>query len=101
MIFALLVGILFFVTPAQAKNSTNVLNGTLNQPDNAVSNLAGSLPQVYFITQGVQYRFLSPTGDCSGQDHCTISASPLQDALDTVAVGLHPDDGKIYLTGFS
>ena len=56
-------------------------------------------PRSYFFVQGVQYRFLSPAGDCRGQNHCTISTTPLQDTLNTVADGLHPDGGKIYLVG--
>lgn len=78
--------------------------GALLPLDPGVSNkfagdLAGFGPQAYFISNGVEYRFVHPSGDCRGQDRCTLSTKPLQHALDAVGRGLRPDDGTIYLSG--
>ena len=57
------------------------------------------VPDPYFFVSGSKYSFLPYGGNCDGLENCSISNTPIQDALDAVADGLAPDDGTLYIEG--
>ena len=46
---------------------------------------------------GVKHSYLPSGGDCQGAANCSVSTTPIQDAIDAVAGGLAPDDNTIYI----
>ncbi|MBC8504323.1 MAG: hypothetical protein H8D34_05670, partial [Chloroflexi bacterium] len=57
------------------------------------------IPDPFFFVGGNKYSFLPEGGNCEGVDNCSISNTPIQDALNAVAGGLAPDDGTLYIEG--
>ncbi|MBL6966397.1 MAG: hypothetical protein ISR60_07560, partial [Anaerolineales bacterium] len=57
------------------------------------------IPDPYFFVGGTKHSFLPEGGDCAGAENCTVSTTPIQDALNVVSGGLTPDDGTIYIEG--
>ncbi len=47
----------------------------------------------YFKVGTITYRFME---DCTGYENCTTTTTPIQAAMDAIAGGLIPTDGKIY-----
>jgi len=66
-----------------------------------IFNLQSPVPDPYFFVNGDKHAFLPTGGDCTGVNafNCTVSTTPIQDALDAVAGGLTPDNGIIYVEG--
>ena len=62
---------------------------------NAPGEIAPIAPDPYFHISGVQYSYLPTGGNCSGKTNCTVSATPIQDALN-FAKGKSLDDDTIY-----
>ena len=61
--------------------------------------ISGIVPDPYFYVGGTKHSFLPEGGSCEGIDHCSVSTTPIQDALDAVAGGLTPDDSTVYVEG--
>jgi hypothetical protein len=68
-----------------------------NEPVSLTSNTAVSAlgaGDPYFTRLGVTYYYLT---DCTGYSNCTVSANPIQAAIDDVDTNGLPDDGTIYV----
>ena len=57
--------------------------------------VAPSIPDPYFYVSGVKHSYLPNGGDCSGKTNCTVSSTPIQDALKFAKTQLL-DDNTIY-----
>lgn len=68
-------------------------------PQSQFEILQPQIPDPYFYVNGEKHSYLPSGGDCAGAVNCTVSATPIQDAIDSVAGGLIPDDGTIYIEG--
>ncbi|RKY41296.1 MAG: hypothetical protein DRP85_06715, partial [Candidatus Makaraimicrobium thalassicum] len=57
------------------------------------------VPDPYFFVDSVKHSYLPSGGNCDGEANCSVSATPIQDAINAVAGGLTPDDNTIYVEG--
>jgi hypothetical protein len=51
----------------------------------------------YYKVGTITYRFLNLDGDCGTDTHCSLSANPIQAALDSMATNGTPSDRKLYI----
>ena len=67
------------------------------EPEGPQENQAGSdevLLDPYFTRNGVTYYYMT---DCSDYDNCTVTSTPIQDALDDLKANGMPDDNTLYV----
>ncbi|MBC8333624.1 MAG: right-handed parallel beta-helix repeat-containing protein, partial [Anaerolineae bacterium] len=93
--------ILEVAAPAEADISEEPEDELEDEPDLQPSplNLQPTVPDPYFYIGGEKHSYLPTGGDCGGAANCSVSTTPIQDALNAVTGGLTPDDGTVYIEG--
>ncbi|MBC8503662.1 MAG: hypothetical protein H8D34_02325, partial [Chloroflexi bacterium] len=83
-IFVSTSGSFEFAAPLTASGAVNLMDGT-----------GGNDP--YFTRDGTKYTYLPTGSNCLGDPNCTITATPIQDAIQNVKDNGMPDDDTIYI----